>query len=85
MSESETRNARARIHPTLLPFVDQCLASDKLNCQGGVLEVMKPRARWAPLLTLYHDPCSHRYYSTGYYVVYRGSEPVMKRVPIVKH
>jgi len=46
MKMNETRNTCSRIHPSLLPFVEQCLANDKLNTQGGVLEVMKPRARW---------------------------------------
>ena len=45
MTESETRNACAKIHPQLLPFVEQCLAHDALNTEGGILEVMKPRSR----------------------------------------
>lgn len=45
MSEVETKNACARLDPFLLPFVEQCLANDKLNSQGGVLEVTRPRAR----------------------------------------
>lgn len=42
---SETRNSCAMIHPSLLPFVKECLANDALNTQGGTLEIKRPKAR----------------------------------------
>ena len=44
--DPETRNSCAMIHPALLPFIKECLASDALNTQGGVLEIKKPRPRY---------------------------------------
>ena len=45
--DTETRNSCAMIHPSLLPFVKECLANDALNTQGGTLEVKRPRARYS--------------------------------------
>lgn len=44
MSSRNTPVTCRRIHPALLPFVEQCLSNDNLNTQGGVLEVIRPRA-----------------------------------------
>ena len=41
-----TKDSCSRITPALLPFVEQCLASEELNAQGGVLEIKRPKARY---------------------------------------
>ena len=40
-----TKDSCSRIAPVLLPFIEQCLASEELNSQGGVLEIKRPRGR----------------------------------------
>lgn len=42
------KDSCSRIAPVLLPFIEQCLASEELNSQGGVLEIKRPRARLFP-------------------------------------
>ena len=40
-----TRDSCARIHPALLPFLEQCLICKELNAQGGILEIKRPKPR----------------------------------------
>lgn len=41
------------IDERFLPLVEQCLLTESLNAQGGILEVKQPRARY--------DGDQHRY------------------------
>ena len=41
-----TKDSCCRIHPVLLPFLEQCLLSQDLNSQGGVLEIKRPKSRF---------------------------------------
>ena len=40
-----TKDSCARMHPVLLPFLEQCLLRKELNAQGGVLEIKRPKSR----------------------------------------
>ena len=51
-----TRDSCARIHPALLPFLEQCLTNKELNAQGGILEIKRPKSRFVEAIPTF--PCN---------------------------
>ena len=56
VNSGETRTVssiRRSLVPFLVPFVEECLRNDKLNCQGGILAVTGMKTRWDPILCIH--------------------------------
>ena len=46
MTESRSVSSLQRsLHPAIVPFVEECLRNDKINCQGGILAVTGVKTR----------------------------------------